>query len=64
MNKFNLASGVKAQVSFWESARTVFIYLGIPFIAGLISHFGLIKLKGREWFDKVFVPRISPLTIG
>ncbi|MGB9907428.1 MAG: ACR3 family arsenite efflux transporter [Candidatus Saccharicenans sp.] len=64
LSKFNLASGVKAQVSFWESARTVFIYLGIPFIAGLVSHFGLIKLKGREWFEKVFVPRISPLTMG
>ncbi|MGC8745617.1 MAG: ACR3 family arsenite efflux transporter, partial [Candidatus Saccharicenans sp.] len=64
LNKFNLVSGVNAQVSFWESAKTVFIYLGIPFIAGLISHFGLIKLKGREWFEKVFVPRISPLTMA
>ncbi|MGB9892802.1 MAG: ACR3 family arsenite efflux transporter [Candidatus Saccharicenans sp.] len=63
LNKFNLVSGVNAHVSFWESAKTVFIYLGIPFIAGLISHFGLIKLKGREWFEKVFVPRISPLTL-
>ncbi len=64
LNKFNLVSGVKAQVSFWESAQTVFLYLGIPFIAGLISHFGLIKLKGRDWFEKVFVPRISPLTMA
>ncbi len=63
LNKLNLVSGVNAHISIWESARTVFIYLGIPFLAGLISHFGLIKLKGREWFEKVFVPRISPLTM-
>ncbi len=64
LNKFNLATGVNVHISIWESARTVFIYLGIPFLAGLISHFGLIKLKGREWFENVFVPRISPLTMG
>lgn len=64
LNKFNLVSGINVHISMWESAKTVFIYLGIPFIAGLISHFGLIKLKGREWFEKVFVPRISPLTMA
>jgi ACR3 family arsenite transporter len=64
LNKLNLVSGVNAHISIWESARTVFIYLGIPFVAGLVSHFGLIKLKGREWFENVFVPRISPLTMG
>lgn len=62
LNKLNLVSGVSAHISIWESAKTVFIYLGIPFLAGLISHFGLIRLKGREWFEKVFVPRISPIT--
>ncbi len=64
LNKLNLVSGINAHISIWESARTVFIYLGIPFVAGLVSHFGLIKLKGREWFENVFVPRISPLTMG
>lgn len=64
LNRLNLVSGVNAHISIWESARTVFIYLGIPFLAGLISHFGLIKLKGRDWFENVFVPRLSPLTMG
>ncbi|MCX8161302.1 MAG: ACR3 family arsenite efflux transporter [Candidatus Saccharicenans sp.] len=64
LNKLNLVSGVQAHISIWESARTVFIYLGIPFLAGLISHFGLIRLKGREWFENTFVPRISPLTMA
>jgi ACR3 family arsenite transporter len=63
LNAFNLVKGVNAHISIMESARTVFIYLGIPFIAGLITHFGLIKKKGREWFEQVFVPKISPLTL-
>lgn len=64
LNRLNLVSGINARVSIVESARTVFIYLGIPFLGGLISHFGLIKLKGREWFENEFVPRLSPLTTG
>jgi len=63
LNALNLVKGVNAHISIMESARTVFIYLGIPFIAGLITHFGLIKKKGREWFEQVFVPKISPLTL-
>jgi arsenite transporter len=63
LNKFGLVNGIDASVSIWESAKTVFIYLGIPFIAGLVSRFSLLKIKGGEWYEKIFIPKISPLTL-
>lgn len=55
--------GVAVNITIGQIATSVFIYLGIPFLAGLISRFALIRLKGREWFDRRFIPRVSPLTL-
>jgi len=60
---FNLVQGVNARVSMGEAAKTVLFYLGTPFLAGLITRFALLRAKGREWFERVFAPRISPLTL-
>jgi ACR3 family arsenite transporter len=58
-----VASVNLAGITIGAIAKSVFIYLGIPFLAGLVTRFTLIRLQGKAWYEEKFAPRISPLTL-
>jgi arsenite transporter len=60
--KLGLHSAI-VNVAIAEIAKSVFIYLGIPFLAGFLTRTALIRAKGQEWYNRSFVPRVSPLTL-
>ena len=63
LNYLGLVKGLNVSITIADAANTVFIFLGIPFVAGVVTRFSLLKAKGKEWYENVFSPTISPLTL-
>lgn len=55
--------GATVEISIAEIAKSVFVYLGIPCLAGYLTRRSLVRVRGRDWYERSFVPRVSPLTL-
>lgn len=56
-------AGAVVDISIWQVAKAVFIYLGIPFIAGIITRYVLVKKRGKDWYDNVFMKKLGPTAL-
>ena len=63
LNALGLAKGVNVNISMWEAAKTVFIFLGIPFLAGVITRYAVIASRGKAWLEQALIPKIAPITL-
>ena len=58
-----LVHGLDVSISILDAAKTVFIYLGIPFLGGVVTRLTLLSARGKDWYEKVFAPKITPITL-